>query len=120
MKGFESDWRDAYPGINLVTLMEIRDPPDISRLDIIPVVKYAFERKIATGKPDYWDYATKLELTVLQKDEKTAANSLTDALSSVRAPWEFETTARNLCLIRELVRSEVNNLVGQVRQSKSF
>ena len=25
-RGFEADWRDAYPGINAVTLMEIRDP----------------------------------------------------------------------------------------------
>ena len=25
-RGFEADWRDAYPGVNAVTLMEIRDP----------------------------------------------------------------------------------------------
>jgi hypothetical protein len=27
LAGFEADWRDGYPGINAVTLMELRDPP---------------------------------------------------------------------------------------------
>jgi tetratricopeptide (TPR) repeat protein len=117
LKGFEADWRDAYPGINLVTLMEIRDPPDIRRLEIIPVVKYAFERKIASGKPDYWDYATQLELAVLQKDEKTALKALSDALSSVRAPWELETTGRNLRLIRE-ARQERREIVQWTNEAE--
>ena len=26
--GFEADWRDAYPGVNAVTLMALSDPPD--------------------------------------------------------------------------------------------
>src|SRR5262249_6765981 len=26
LAGFESDWRDAYPGINAVTLMNLQDP----------------------------------------------------------------------------------------------
>ncbi len=101
MKGFEADWRDAYPGINAVSLMEIKNPPDPKRLDLIPVVKYAIERKIASGKQDYWDAAAKLELAIVVKDDKTAKKALSDALSSARVPWELETTARNLRLIRE-------------------
>ena len=101
MKGFEADWRDAYPGINAVSLMEIKNPPDPKRLDLIPVVKYAIERKIASGKQDYWDAPAKLELAILLKDEKTAKKALSDALSSARVPWELETTARNLRLIRD-------------------
>jgi hypothetical protein len=27
-RGFETDWHDARPGINTVTLTELRDPPD--------------------------------------------------------------------------------------------
>ena len=101
LQGFESDWRDAYPGINAVTLMELREPPDARRDDLIPVVAYAVERRIAAGKPDYWDYATRLELAVLAKDEDKAAAALGDALAVVREKWEPETTARNLRLIRE-------------------
>jgi len=101
LQGFESDWRDAYPGINAVTLMELKEPPDPRRERLIPVVAYGVERRIASGKPDYWDYATRLELAVLAKDEKKAKDTLGDALANVREPWEPETTARNLQLIRE-------------------
>jgi tetratricopeptide (TPR) repeat protein len=100
-KGFEADWRDAYPGINAVTLMEIKEPPDPRREEILPVVRYAVERKIAAGQPDYWDYATRLELAILAKDEAKATEALGDALAHVREPWEPETTLRNLRLIRE-------------------
>jgi hypothetical protein len=101
VKGFEADWRDAYPGVNAVTLMELRDPPDLRRVPITPVVQYAVERKIASGRPDYWDYATRLELAVLAQDEQKATAALSDALAAVRECWEPETTARNLRLIRE-------------------
>ena len=33
-RGFEADWRDHYPGINAVTLMELHDPPDPERLKL--------------------------------------------------------------------------------------
>jgi hypothetical protein len=101
LHGFEADWRDAYPGINAVTLMEIKDPPDPRRNELLPVIAYAVERKIASGKPDYWDYATRLELAVLRKDEDLAKVALSDALASIREPFEPETTARNLKIIRE-------------------
>lgn len=101
LKGFETDWRDAYPGINAVTLMELKEPPDARREQLLPVVTYAGERRITQGKPDYWDYATRLELAVLAKDEVLAAKALADALAHVRESWEPETTARNLRLIRE-------------------
>lgn len=101
LRGFEADWRDAYPGVNAVTLMEIKEPPDPRREKLIPVVTYAVERKIASGRPDYWDHATLLELAVLAKDEARAGVLLCDAVASVREPWEPETTVRNLRLIRE-------------------
>jgi hypothetical protein len=101
LRGFEADWRDAFPGINAVTLMELRDPPDPRRETLMPVVRYAVERKIASGKPDYWDYATRVELAVLARDAAGAETALADALAAVREPWEPETTARNLRLIRE-------------------
>jgi hypothetical protein len=99
--GFEADWRDAYPGINAVTLMELRDPPDPRRETLLPVVRYAVERKIASGNPDYWDYATRVELAVLAGDAGGAEAALGDALAVVRERWEPETTARNLRLVRE-------------------
>ncbi len=101
LKGFEADWRDAYPGVNAVTLMELKDPPDPRRANLIPVVAYAVDRRIAAGKPDYWDYATRLELAVLGGSKPDASAALGKALAAVREKWEPETTARNLRLIRE-------------------
>ena len=119
LKGFESDWRDAYPGVNAVTLMELRDPPDPRRLEIIPVVRYAVERRIATGKPDYWDYATLLELAVLAKDEERATLALGEALAAVREVWEPETTARNVHLIRtaRVGRGEASDWLADIEMA---
>ena len=101
LRGFEADWRDAYPGINALTLMELRAPPDPRREELGPVVAYAVQRRIAAGKPDYWDFATLLELAVLRKRPDDAQLALGSALAVVRENWEPETTARNLRLIRD-------------------
>jgi hypothetical protein len=100
LSGFEADWRDAYPGINALTLMEVRNPPDPRREQLLPVVSYAVERRLASGKADYWDHATRLELTVLAEDETAARQALASALARVRENWEPESTASNLRLIR--------------------
>jgi len=101
LRGFEADWRDAFPGINAVTLMTLQDAPDARRERLLPVVAYAVERRIAGGQPDYWDFATRLELAVLAHDQDAAEAALGDALAARRESWEGESTARNLRLIRE-------------------
>ncbi|MBL8488962.1 MAG: DUF4071 domain-containing protein [Rhodocyclaceae bacterium] len=100
LQGFEADWRDAYPGVNAVTLMEMSDPPDPRQAGLLPVVAYAVERRIAQGKPDYWDHATRLELAVLAGNPAGAGDALAAALAAARERWEPESTARNLALIR--------------------
>ena len=101
LSGFEADWRDHYPGINAITLMEVQNPPDPKRKRLFPVVLYSVERRIEGGDPDYWDWATLLELQVLGNDENAANKALGQALASAREPFEPETTQRNLRLIRE-------------------
>jgi tetratricopeptide (TPR) repeat protein len=101
LAGFEADWRDAYPGINAVTLMEMLPKPDPRQAEMLPVVRYSASRKAARNA-DYWDHATLLELAVLASDADDAEEKLGDALAVARASWELETTARNLGLIRAL------------------
>jgi tetratricopeptide (TPR) repeat protein len=101
LAGFEADWRDAYPGINAVTLMEMDEPVDPRQAELLPVVRYAVKRRLNTNAPDYWDHATNLELSVLADDKQAAEDALGDALAAVRETWEPKTTARNLALIRE-------------------
>jgi hypothetical protein len=100
LEGFQADWRDAYPGVNAVTLMEMQDKPDPMQPKILPVVRYAAMRKAAKNA-DYWDYATLLELAVLGRDAEDADNQISETLALARASWEVESTARNLLLVRE-------------------
>jgi hypothetical protein len=101
--GFEADFRDAYPGINAATLLDIKgDDASIARKnELLPVVRFAVAHRLKGSKPGYWDYATLLELAVLDNDEAEASRRLSDALASVREDWEPKTTANNLALIRE-------------------
>ncbi len=95
LKGFEADWRDAYPGINLLTLLEIKgDRVTINQL--APVVAYAVERKLASKTPDYWDYATLLEIGVIANDEIKARANLQKALTCEIRDWMLETTIKTL------------------------
>src|SRR5262249_1476053 len=96
--GFEADWRDAYPGVNTVPLMELKELPHPRRAPPLPFGALAGGRRIAAGNPDYWDHAPRLELAVLAKDEPKAMDALGNALAAVREAWEPETTARNLRL----------------------
>ena len=102
LAGFEADWRDAYPGINAVTLMEMMAKPDSRQAEILPVVRYSSARK-AGKNPDYWDHATLMELAVLARDVDDANEKLDDALAVMPKPqpWQFKTTAGNLKDIRE-------------------
>jgi hypothetical protein len=56
-------------------IMELKEPPDPRRQQILPVVTYSVGRRIAAGKPDYCDHATLLELAVLAKDEARATDA---------------------------------------------
>ena len=102
-QGFEADLRDAYPGINAVTLLEIKGSPQAleEKATLLPVVRFAVKRRLAQSTPDYWDYATLLELAVLAGDVEDVRTCLPRALSRVREDWEPITTANNLKLIQE-------------------
>jgi hypothetical protein len=96
LDGFESDFRDAYPGINAVTLMDIA--ADERKDEILPVVTYAVKQKMKNGA-DYWDYATLLELAILDNNQVKAEELLPDVLVNVRESFEPKTTANNLAII---------------------
>ncbi len=100
-RGFEADWRDAYPGINLVTLLEISGEPEqlAERDRLLPVVLYSVNQRLQHASPNYWDHATLLELGVLRSHRQDTDQHLAASLSSADECWKPETTARNLQLI---------------------
>ena len=127
VRGFETDWRDAYPGINAVTLLDIQGTPgaEHKKAELLPVVMFAVRQRLKSTKPDYWDYATLLELAVLESDEDDARRALSDALSHVREEWEPETTANNLSLIstarkeRGLNQPWLDDVISSLRPQSS-
>jgi hypothetical protein len=103
VRGFTADSRDAYPGINALTLLDIEgSAPSLARKDeLLPVVRFAVQQRICAGEPDYWDYATLLEIEVLAGNRSKAQEHLSAALSRVREKWEPGTTADNLSYIHQ-------------------
>jgi hypothetical protein len=100
LEGFEADWRDAYPGVNALTLMDVADDP--RRNELIHVVRYAADRRLVRNAlPNYWDHSTRLELAVLADDAEASEEALGDALLAAHERWELETTAENLRLIAD-------------------
>jgi tetratricopeptide (TPR) repeat protein len=127
MRGFEADWRDAYPGINAVTLLDIKgDAQSLQRKsELIPVVRFAVLQGLKSGTPDYWDHATMLELAVLDGKPDEAAQYLSDALVMVEESWEPATTENNLKLIQEARQNRntaepwLDEIIGQLHQAAS-
>jgi tetratricopeptide (TPR) repeat protein len=123
-RGFEADWRDAYPGINALTLLDIEGSgPSLEREQrMLPVVRFAVQRRMAGDAPDYWDLATLLELDVLGGRPDEARGWLDRALAKVREKWEPETTAGNLRDIRtaRLARGKdepwLSDIIGALEQ----
>lgn len=117
-KGFEADWRDAYPGVNALTLLELKgEKVTIGKL--APVVAYAVQQKINQKTPDYWDYATLLEIAVITNDEVMAADNFLKALTTpLEGDWMFTTTINNLDLICE-ARKKRNEAAGLAEKYKN-
>jgi MAP3K TRAFs-binding domain len=114
-KGFEADWRDAYPGINAVTLSELRNDQETVR-QLAPVVEYSVLRKMSLRKPDYYDYATLLELNIINNNAEKATYNLKRALACKVESFMPKTTANNLRLIagyREK-RGEDTSLIKEI------
>jgi tetratricopeptide (TPR) repeat protein len=116
-RGYLADQRDAYPGINLLTLLDIRGDEDsvTEKARLLPVVRFAVEQRLAGTTPDYWDHATMLELSVLENDERQAMKHLAKAVAIIRERWEPETTRRNLKMI-EKARKERSEQTGWLSQ----
>jgi tetratricopeptide (TPR) repeat protein len=101
LRGYAADQRDPYPGLNALTLIEVRGTGHPRQAQLLAAVGYALGNRLASGQADYWDEASRVELAILQRDEAGAIEAAGDALAAVREPWEAESTAGNLRMIRE-------------------
>lgn len=102
-EGFDADPRDAYPGINLLTLLlRRRDAGDLDRVaELRPVVLFALARRGALSSSDYWDVASVMELAVIGNDRTLAEEAFGRIELLGPQDWERATTARNLGILTE-------------------
>jgi tetratricopeptide (TPR) repeat protein len=94
-RGFESDPRDAYPGVNYVTCLELLGEKERA-LRLVPAVEYAVKAKMKRKEPDYWDFATLLELAVIEDRFDEAEEFFYEAKPLANESWMFGTTKANL------------------------
>jgi tetratricopeptide (TPR) repeat protein len=101
-KGFESDPRDYYPGVNAITLLiEKGDLEALKQADrLVPLVSFAVARRGGASSSDYWDLATLLELSAVGNDWKMISRVLPKVLNATQKPWMIRTTCDNLLLLK--------------------
>jgi tetratricopeptide (TPR) repeat protein len=115
--GFEADWRDAYPGINAVTLMAHCTPPDPRQHELLPVVRYAVERRLSAPQADYWDHASRLA-----GDQTAAEQAAADTLAHATEQWCLTTTADTLTRLNRLPPYQspwLTTIISALRQGLS-
>ena len=94
-KGFEFDARDAYPGVNYVTCLELLGKSK-KAMRLVPAVEFAAKSKMKRKKTDYWDKATLLELAVIENKYEAAEELVFEAKPYVNEAWMISTTTDNL------------------------
>ena len=65
-------------------------------------VRFAAEQKLRVPRPTYWDYATLLELAVLDGDVADGNKLMDDVLAAQLEAWQPQSTADNLRIIQSI------------------
>lgn len=110
-RGFDrSERKNTYPAINFLTLLVISNPDDPRIPGLAEEIYLLLAAKLSAPSPDYFDYATQLELAVDVLQEDMAWQALKGALPAAvpkgnadeppRGTWALRTTAHNLQLLR--------------------
>jgi len=102
-KGFESDPRDYYPGVNAINLLiQKGDSTALKEAErLLPLVSFAVARRGGASSSDYWDIATALELACIGADWPLALRILPRVLMATTNSFNTQTTLGNLQLLKE-------------------
>jgi tetratricopeptide (TPR) repeat protein len=116
-RGFESDPRDYYPGVNAISLLILKgDAEALNEAERLrPLVSFAVARYGGVSSSDYWVLATVLELACIFEDWLVAHQVLPKALLRSTASFQTATTLGNLRLLKqacERAGREVTELDG--------
>ena len=114
---------DYYPGINVVSLLLQRND-DAARAElsaIVPRVRAAVQARGETGRLDFWELATALQLAAVARDWPGAEQAARLAMAREPSAWMLETTIRDLRAVSEKVtdesdRSRIAEIFGILRE----
>jgi hypothetical protein len=124
IKGFESDPRDYYPGINALTLLLIKGDIDSQNKlkELFPLVSFAVARRGGSSSNNYWDLATVLELATIINDWTSASHVISRVLDKAKESWMLKTTIENLIMIRGamlkqgLALNKIDEMIGSLQR----
>ena len=105
-KGFQTDLRAHYPGINAVHLMWIRNRDDPRWQELLAVVRYSAMLAAQSAKPHYWDFATMMETAIYRQDMDDAVFWLTKAVTAQPTPMEASSTLETIERLRRIIDPE--------------
>jgi hypothetical protein len=123
-KGFVSDPRDYYPGVNAITLLiEKGDEESLKKAkELAPLVSFAVSRRGGATSNDYWDVATVLEMACINNDWNAATRVLPKVLSLAtlnKESWTIKSTMENLIMLKsrqEKVSPQLDKIIEHLRQ----
>jgi len=119
--GVRADLRDYYPGVNAVTLRLLRgSSEDLAALaGLVPVVRMAVECAPAAESEEeqYWQVATKLELSCAAKDWDAAQVHLETLLGIDAEDWMRETTTGNLEIQQRAFNEDAATRLEQIARA---
>jgi hypothetical protein len=116
-RGWQADPDDVYPGINLATLLTIAgDAGQEEAREVARHLRATLEQRIQSGPVDYWDLATRLELTTIDRDWQSARTLVSETRARAAAGWMLETTSNNLRILADAMadpedRREIRRLI---------
>ena len=121
--GHERSSSDYYAGINLVTLLKVKgDPNALQEIQqLLPGLRQRLEKEVESGRVDYWNVATRLELECVTGDWPRAESLVLEARLRAPSSWMLGTTAQNLRFLASRSPLEdqkhVEQVVGELLES---
>jgi hypothetical protein len=101
-KGFYSDPREYYPGINAVTLLIEKGDKQSYGIakELITSIKVSLARRGGLASENYWDIATNLEIACIENDSKLIDKIMPKLSILGKETFMPETTGENIKILR--------------------
>jgi hypothetical protein len=126
-EGFAKNPKDYYPGINIVMLLLQRndEPARAELAALVPQVRAVVREKLDSGRLDFWDLATDLQLAVVARDWSGAEETARLAMRQAPSGWMIESILRDLRALSNTLagadeRARFENILALLQQTDTL